>query len=158
MGMATSFPHTYAISLTARNAQTGAGVLRSGAAPAMDVGPPPQFDGRDDWWSPEQLLLGAVASCKMTTFLAIARNKKVPVQGLRCEASGVLDKTREGLRFTRIEVRLWVATPQARCDAVDRIVEATRKHCIVSNALNVPVHLEAEVEGCEAPVEATALQ
>jgi organic hydroperoxide reductase OsmC/OhrA len=146
--MPAAFPHTYSVSLTARDPEAGAGVLRSGAAPALSVGPPPQFDGSDDWWSPEQLLLGAVASCKMTTFLAIARNKGVEVTDLHCDVVADLDKTAQGIRFTRVEVRMRIGAPTADCAKVGRIVDATRKHCIVSNALNVPVDMSADIRAC----------
>jgi organic hydroperoxide reductase OsmC/OhrA len=154
--MTAAFPHSYAVSLTLRQPPDSSGMLRSDEAPSLPVGPPPQFGGRDDWWSPEQLLLGAVTSCKMTTFMAIARNKGVEVQDLHCDTTAELDKTKDGIRFTHITVRMHVTTPRAQCAKVERIVEATRKHCIVSNALNVPVDLQAEVQGCEDAQETTA--
>ncbi|MFW6052139.1 MAG: OsmC family peroxiredoxin, partial [Myxococcota bacterium] len=71
--MSGNFPHTYRVSLTGRDPQQGCGVLASDRAPELVSGPPPQFEGKDTWWSPEQLLLGALATCQMTTFFAIAR-------------------------------------------------------------------------------------
>ena len=44
----------------------------------IEVATPPQFPkGIEGIWSPEHLLVAAINSCLMTTFLAIAENSKL---------------------------------------------------------------------------------
>ncbi|MFW6067919.1 MAG: OsmC family protein, partial [Myxococcota bacterium] len=90
-------------------------------------------------------LLGALATCQMTTFFAIARHKKLEVNDFECEVEGELDKTSEGLRFTSLVVHMSIDMEVPDCDKVQRVVETTKKHCIVSNALSAPVRIEATV-------------
>ena len=144
--MATApFPHTYRVRVTGRDPESSMGSLDSDCAPTLPCGPPPQFGGEETWWSPEQLLLGAVGSCHMTTFLALARHKKLAVEELSCGVEATLDKTREGLRFTSIVVELAIEMAEPDCDGVRRLVEKTHEHCIVTNALAVPVEVRATV-------------
>ena len=148
------FPHTYRVHVTGRDPDTSTGSLDSDCAQTVTCGPPPQFGGEDTWWSPEQLLLGAVASCHMTTFLALARRQKLDVEELSCEVEAKLDKTREGLRFTSLVVDLAIEMASHECDGVQRLVEKTHQHCIVTNALSVPVEVRATVR-CSSGREIT---
>ena len=56
-----------------------AGRLRSANLPTLEVAAPPEFEGREGVWTPEHLYVGAVLSCFMTTFLAIAENSKLEI-------------------------------------------------------------------------------
>src|SRR6266487_5298425 len=59
----------------------------------IDVATPPEFPkGIPGIWSPEHLLVAAVNSCLMTTFLAIAENSKLEFIHFECNANGKLEK------------------------------------------------------------------
>lgn len=88
------FPHHYELSVTA--AAEGQGRIHAGQRPEIVGGPPAQFGGRDDWWSPEHLLLGAVSLCLLTTFRALADARGVSVIGYSSLVKGILDRTAEG--------------------------------------------------------------
>lgn len=79
----------------------------------------------------------------MTTFAAIAAKSKLEYAGYECRAEGVLDKTPEGLRFTR--VALFVTLRGADAEKAVRLLELAKKHCIVSNSLRLPVEVESVV-------------
>lgn len=111
-------------------------------APAFRVGPPPQFDGRPGHHSPETLLLAAIASCHMTTLVALARRKELPIRDYAARAAGTLEKTRDGLRFTTIQLRVDASTDAGREAELRALIEAAETHCIVSNALALRVELE----------------
>ena len=56
--MPNTTPHHYRVHLV----QEGDGaVLTDGMKPAIVGGPPPQFGGFADWWSPEHLLVAAAS-------------------------------------------------------------------------------------------------
>src|SRR5205814_3587713 len=88
--MASPFPHHYDVHLFAGN--EGA-ILAAANRPDIVGGPPPEFDGKQEWWSPEHLLLSSVALCLMTTFQAFARRARLHVAGYESRVEGVLDKT-----------------------------------------------------------------
>jgi organic hydroperoxide reductase OsmC/OhrA len=54
-----AFPHHYEVSAGAT--VTGAVTLESERLPALKSAPPTEFGGPGDQWSPETLLVGAVA-------------------------------------------------------------------------------------------------
>lgn len=109
------------------------------------MAPPLQWDGVDDRWSPEHLLLAAAASCLMTTFLSVAAKSKLPVLAYEADAAGVVDKTEAGIMFTSIALRVKLRAPKGEAERGARLLELAKKHCIVSNSLRNPVVLEAEV-------------
>ncbi|MBI5245673.1 MAG: OsmC family protein [Elusimicrobia bacterium] len=139
--MGAPFPHRYEVTLSSAGGSQG--TLSAGPRPALAGGPPPEFDGDERRWSPEHLLLASAGLCFMTTFAAIAAKSKLDYSGYESRAEGVLDKTPEGLRFTRITLRVTVSG--ADPDKAARLFELAKKHCIVSNSLRVPVEVEAAV-------------
>lgn len=139
--MNAPFPHRYEVTLSSAGGSQG--TLNSGSRPALAGGPPPEFGGDELRWSPEHLLLASANLCFMTTFAAIAAKSKLDYAGYESRAEGVLDKTPEGLRFTRIALR--VAVSGADSEKTLRLLELAKKHCIVSNSLRVPVEVEAAV-------------
>jgi peroxiredoxin-like protein len=123
------------------------GMSRVPGLPDLAVATPPQFPGgHEGFWSPEHLLVAAVESCIMTTFLAIAANSKLEYTSYSSRAEGVLDKTEAGLAFTEVTVRSRVVVPsEASVDRARRIVEKSEKACLISRSVKAPVKLEVEV-------------
>jgi organic hydroperoxide reductase OsmC/OhrA len=140
--MPAPFPHRYQVTVNLDDSASAEGTLVAAEAPAFRVGPPPQFDGRPGHHSPEDLLLSAIASCHMTTLVALARRKDLPIRGYWAHASGTLEKTRDGLRFTSIRLRVDASTDAGREAELRSVIEAAETHCIVSNALGLKVELE----------------
>jgi organic hydroperoxide reductase OsmC/OhrA len=120
------------------------GVLSAPGHPNLVAGAPADFDGSDAWWSPEHMLAGAVATCLMTTFLAIAR-RQLTIGGYASHAKAIVDKTREGILLTSIaldvEIRV-VADDVARAEAA---FEKAKRACLVSNVLKLPVEARVSV-------------
>ncbi|MBI3854558.1 MAG: OsmC family protein [Planctomycetes bacterium] len=148
--MTQPFPHRYEATLSWEGGSRAA--LSSGSRPVLVGGPPPEFDGEPGWWSPEHLLLSAANLCLMTTYQALAKKAGLEIGGYRSRADGLLEKTREGIRFTRITLRIAIFAPASRLDEARRLIETAKKYCIVSNALKTPVEVEATVD----PVEGLA--
>lgn len=140
--MSAAFPHRYEVSVQLDDQQNAEGILTASEAPPIRVGPPPQFDGRPGHQSPEDLLLAAVASCHMTTLVALARRKSVPIKRYAANALGILEKTKEGLRFTSMRLKVEASTDVGREDELAKLIELAETHCIVSNSLGVKVELD----------------
>ena len=56
------------------------GELSAQRNPVVTVATPPEFGGVPDVWCPEQLLIGAVVSCLMTTALHFFERMAVTVE------------------------------------------------------------------------------
>src|SRR5262245_44281270 len=95
------FPHQYQV--TAAGTTVGSVELRSDRLPVLRSAPASQFGGPGDRWSPETLLVGAVADCFILTFRAIARASKLSWVSLECDVTGTLERT-DRAQFTRFDI------------------------------------------------------
>ena len=68
-------PHRYEVLLS--GGATGYAALSAAGLPNVASAPPAEFDGPGDAWSPEQLLLAAVATCFAFTLRAVAQASRV---------------------------------------------------------------------------------
>jgi organic hydroperoxide reductase OsmC/OhrA len=141
--MTTTFPHRYDMKLSWPG-QDAATLEAAGRQP-IDGGAPPEFGGRDSWWSPEHLLLSALGLCLMTTFQAFARKARLPVLRYDCWAEAILDRTDKGLAFTALGLRVEVEVEPADSERAPTLLASAKKHCLVANALAVPVTLDVAV-------------
>ena len=140
--MASPFPHHYDVKLVAGNASA---VLSGGSRPDIVGGPPPEFDGKAEWWSPEHLLLSSVGLCLMTTFQAVASKSGLAVAGYESRVEGVLDKTPTGLAFTSIVIAVELDVADADRARAEKLLESAKRHCIVGNALKTAIELQTLV-------------
>jgi organic hydroperoxide reductase OsmC/OhrA len=138
--MPIPFPHHYRIDL---EAGFGQATVSSESRPPVLVGAPPEFDGRSDVWSPEHLLLSALAVCQYTTFQALARRAQLEILGYHSSARGELAKTREGLAFTTLEIDVTLDVPPESAAHAQSLLQTAKEHCLVANALKTPVLLRS---------------
>jgi organic hydroperoxide reductase OsmC/OhrA len=147
--MPAPFPHHYDVRLSTTGESS---VLGGGHRPDIVGGPPVEFDGSDRWWSPEHLLLSAVALCFTTTFQAFAARARLQVVQFRAQAHGVLDKTTGGLGFTSIRLAVDLQVDGADRARTEQLLQKAKRHCIVANALKTPVELEVLLDAAETAV------
>jgi len=140
--MIAPFPHQYKTQLEWTADRTG----KITAGPrTIAGGPPPDFDGSDEWWNPEQLLLASASLCLMTTFMAMNARTPLNLRGFQCRAEGTLDKTPEGLVFTSIVLSVEIRVPLEEVERAERLLLSAKKYCIISNSLKTPVVLKSTV-------------
>ena len=72
---------------------------------SMESGPPKEFGGSGEQWSPEDLLVAAVADCFVLSFKAIAAASKYTWTDLNCEVTGTLDKVERATQFTALALK-----------------------------------------------------
>lgn len=138
------YPHHYDLDLT----WTGDSLCDLSSGPrSLKGGPPAQFDGTDETrWSPEHLILAALAQCLMATYFALNKRSPIETRSYTSKAEAVLDKTREGLVFTSFKVVVRLSVPQAKVEEARKLVELAKKYCITSNALKTTPTVEAVVD------------
>jgi len=149
--MSAPFPHHYHVKV--EGAGGGGAVVSAAPRPEFRGGPPAEFDGRDDWWSPEHLLLSAAGLCLKATFDAITARAHVPVLAYSSRVEGVLDKAGRGIAFASITVAVELVVPEEHAARAGELLRKAKEHCIVANSLNVPVTLVASVSAA-APATA----
>src|ERR1043166_2510643 len=140
--------HEFVFSTEVEWSGARAGELSASELPRLHVDAPPEFQGQGGAWTPEHLFVGAVNSCFMTTFLAIAENSKLDFMSFKSAAEGKLEKREgEGLSITEITLRpkLTIRNPHDAARAA-RILEKAEKHCLISNSVKTEIHLAPEIE------------
>jgi len=137
-------PHTYTVT---GSASQQSNVTLSGSNLAdIDSAPPAEFGGPGNLWSPESLLVAAVADCFILTFRAIAAGSKVEWLNLSCTADGVLDREERVTKFTSITVKAELTVPADVDPArAERLLEKAEAACLITSSLSAQCHLDASV-------------
>ena len=103
------------------------GLAKSSSAPnAIHFSSPPAFGGLEGRWTPEDLLLGAVAGCYTTTFRTLAEYSKLEYADFQVQVEGVIKKTDSGYSFTEVVVRpnLTISVEQEQTRALALVAES----------------------------------
>lgn len=120
--------------------------LAAPGKPPLDLATPPEFkDGVPGFWSPEELLVGAVAACYELTLAAIAARFDVPIARVAVEAAGHVDRGKHGYDFSLVELDVELEVEAEHEAAALRAAELAERHCIVGRALEVPVPVHVRV-------------
>ncbi len=107
----------------------------------IEVATPVEFpNGMPGIWSPEHLLVAAVNSCLMTTFLAIAENSKLNFINFESSADGKLEKVDGKYMITEVALSP-VLTIQYESDRerAIRVLEKSEAACLVSNSIKAKI-------------------
>ena len=140
--------HSYRVAAWWTSGRTG--LAKSDSAPnAIHFTAPKDFGGLEGRWTPEELLLAAVAGCFTTTLRSIAGNQ-FDFTDLQVEASGTIRKAQSGYGFTEIIIQptLKIDCSEQRERALDLLKKA-EKLCLVSRALSTTLRFEPKIEVVE---------
>lgn len=120
----------------------------SGDKERLELATPPEFrTGVAGYWSPEDLLVTAAASCFVLTLAAVAERSEAPLLDATVTATGHMSRRNEGgLGFTVIEIDAVLETVPGGEKAVRIAAAAAEKRCLIRRALDVPVHVAVDVK------------
>ena len=108
--------------------------------------PPVEFDGPGDRWSPESLLMAAIADCFTLSFRAIAAASKVEFNELSVEVDGELSMVERKMVFTDVQIKANLTVPQGvEANKVERLLNMAEQACLVTNSLRVECHLSTNI-------------
>ena len=139
-----NLPHHYRVAAAA-GPDGDVSLTGEGLAPIPSQ-PPAEFGGPGDRWSPESLLVAAVADCFVLSFRAIARASKLDWEALDCHVQGTLERVERTTRFTRFAVTATLRVPSGTDEGrAHRLLEKAEEACLVTNSLSGETHLEATV-------------
>ena len=114
-----------------------------------------ELGGLQGRWTPEQLLLCALAGCFTTTFHDVARAAKFEFTDLEVEIEGSVRRVRSaGCNFSEILIRptLTVQSEEQRETGLT-LLRRAKSVCMISRAITVPQTMEPAVEIIKVPVE-----
>lgn len=137
------FPHTYTVTLEDRQ------LLAPPRAP-IAAGPPPQFGGSENDWSPEELLVASALECLWTTFEAYARRDRLAVERWSGTGTAVLDRGPGVPTFKALTLHVELDVHAGEEERARHLVELAESKCIISNVLRVRVTLDVAVRASSA--------
>lgn len=139
------FPHHYTVAASA-NTQ-GEVPLEAQTLPRLVTAAPAEYGGPGGRWSPETLLVAAVADCFVLTFRAIAAVSKFSWISLDCEVTGTLDRVEHVTQFTDFVVRARLkVSPETNREQALRMLTKAEQTCLVTNSLKSRCQLDAAVD------------
>lgn len=132
--------------------------VTSSGKPGLTVATPPEFkNGVPGLWSPEDLLVASVASCFSVTLVAVAERRDLPLHDLHVSGTGHLTTRDDGrFGFVAIELTAEIRTDEPAIEAMERTAKHAERACLVSMALDVPVHVDAVVRPATRALEVVA--
>ena len=108
---------------------------------------PPEFGGEAGHWTPEHMLMAAVASCYVATFSAVAQNSKFEFFDLEVAVDGILKKEDAGWRFTEVIIRPTLTIGNAAHEERgNRLLQKAERGCLIARSLSAKVSLEPCVQ------------
>ena len=127
--------------------------------PDLDVATPPEFKGGIvGVWSPEDLLVAASASCYAVTLLAVAERISLVLDALEVNGTGHVERGEDGLfGFIAIQLRVRIEVDAGELETARKAARETERLCMITRALDAPVHVEVEVEPTRMGAESVFL-
>ncbi len=111
-----------------------------------EVGAPPVYGGSPQALNPEEMFVASINSCIMLVFYHFANKYKVEVLSYSTEAAGNVEKTKNGLRFTSVEVKAKVSlSDENQAEKIEEIAQLAEKYCLVSGSVACPVSYKVEL-------------
>jgi len=111
-----------------------------------EVGPPAVYGGDSQALNPEEMFVASINSCIMLVFYHFAKKLKVEVSSYSSKAEGKVEKTKNGLRFTSVEVKAKVSlSDENQAEKIEEIAQLAEKYCLVSGSVACPVEYGVEV-------------
>jgi organic hydroperoxide reductase OsmC/OhrA len=121
--------------------------LTAAGKPDLEVATAPEFKGGvGGVWSPEELLVGSLATCYAVTFEAIAERVPIAFDALRVDGVGHVERRSDGrVGFVSIELDVRAEVPARQVHDAEVASRHAKELCIVNLALDVPLQLEVEI-------------
>jgi peroxiredoxin-like protein len=114
----------------------------------IEVATPPEFPkGVPGIWSPEHLLVAAVNSCLMTTFLAIAENSRFEFINFESKADGKLEKVDGKLMISEIVLApVLTISKEADREKALRILQKAEAACLITNSVKSAIVFDPQIK------------
>lgn len=109
---------------------------------------PPEMDGPGEGTNPDEMLLGAAATCYVITLAAMIERASLPLEAMSLSSEGIVDVTNGVITYKKIihrpEVSLKEEASETDVKKTQKLVEQAEKSCMISRAIQGNVKLELE--------------
>lgn len=121
--------------------------LESVGKDSLRVTSPPEFQGEEGEWTPEDMFVGAINACTMATFLAYATKRHLDVLSYKSKADGVLEFSDGHYRFTEVKVEPVILVDSVEAASLaEQLIHEAHDNCFLSNSVKTKVLLEPEIK------------
>lgn len=111
---------------------------------------PKEMDGPDVGTNPDEMLLGAAATCYIISLAAMIERAELPLKEMDMQSEGIVDVTDGVFTYQKIihrpRVVLHAEADEKDLSKLDRLVERAEKSCMISKAIQGNVELEMEAD------------
>lgn len=112
---------------------------------------PPEMDGPGVGTNPDEMLLGAAATCYIITLAALMERNNLPKVSLSMDSEGIVDVTNGVITYKKIIHRPKIVLNSDASikdlSLAQRLAEKAESSCMISRALkgNVEIDLQADI-------------
>lgn len=120
-----------------------------------EISIPRELDGPGTGTNPDEMLLGAAATCYLITLAAMLERSKINKEALTMESEGLVDMTNGVLTYKKIIHRpkliLKKDASERDFSMAQKLAEKAEGSCMITRAIkgNVEVELEAAISAAE---------
>lgn len=113
---------------------------------------PPEMDGPGVGTNPDEMLLGAAATCYIITLAAMMERRGLEKVSLTMESEGIVDVTKGVITYKKIihrpHIVLTTSASDKDIEMAHRLAKKAETSCMISRAVqgNVEIELEETVE------------
>ena len=114
-----------------------------------EISIPPEMDGPGIGTNPDEMLLGAAATCYIITLAAMLERSKIDKESLTMTSEGIVDITNGVITYKKIIHRPYLILSSQEDEATAlKLAHKAESSCMISRALkgNVEIELEAIIE------------
>lgn len=113
----------------------------------IEVTTPPEFTGGiAGIWTPQHLLIGAISSCFMTTFLAIAEKMRLKFSHFNCDTVLLIENSEGKLSVTQITIHPIVTINNDKLSSKGlKILDITAKTFIINTMLKTKINFIPQI-------------
>ena len=122
------------------------GDLSCEGKPTLKVACPPEWGGHPGIWSPEDLFVGSLEVCTLTTFLFMLDRLRGRISSYVSTAMGTAQMVKNDFVFKDIVIKAVVKTPTREdADKAARVFSEIGKLCLITKSVNCEVRVEPEI-------------
>ena len=109
---------------------------------------PPEMDGPGVGTNPDEMLLGAAATCYIISLAAMLERAQIEVNRLVMTSEGIVDVTNGVFTYVKIIHRPHITLKETSTNTItkaQRLAEKAEKTCMISKAIRGNVTIELQV-------------
>lgn len=111
---------------------------------------PKEMEGPDVGTNPDEMLLGAAATCYIISLAAMIERAGLPMKEMDMQSEGIVDVTDGVFTYKKIihrpRVVLTAEAGERDLSKLNRLVEKAEKSCMISRAIQGNVELEMQAD------------